>query len=140
MREQQVRRLISSTPFPRMYLYRIHREIIARNPIEHGCKNGYEHALCAEVRIKFSFPEPVVSWPGGIETRGSGSSRYRMSENFGHPVTHMQMLQISMLMLITDFCPSPLHWGKNFSFPSSLQRVASLGCFENAPLHSTWIH
>ena len=25
-------------------------------------------------------------------------------------------------------------------FPSSLQRVASLGCFENAPLHSTWIH
>ena len=46
-----------------MYLYRIHREIIARNPIEHGCKNGYEHALCAEVRIKFSFPELVVSWP-----------------------------------------------------------------------------
>ena len=30
--------------------------------------------------------------------------------------------------------------GKNFYFPSSLQRVASLGCFENAPLHSTWIH
>ena len=23
---------------------------------------------------------------------------------------------------------------------SSLQRVAFLGCFENAPLHSTWIH
>ena len=26
---------------------------IARNPIQRGCKNGYEHALCAEVRIKF---------------------------------------------------------------------------------------
>ena len=58
---QQVRGLISSTPFPRIYLYRIDREIIARNPIEHGCKNGYEHALCAEVRIKFSYPEPGVS-------------------------------------------------------------------------------
>ena len=30
--------------------------------------------------------------------------------------------------------------GEKFYFPSSLQRVASLGCFENAPLHSTWIH
>ena len=98
-----------------MYLYRIHREITAGNPIEHGCKNGYEHALYAEVRIKFSSPEPVVSWSGGIETRGSGSSRYRMSENFAHPVTHVQRLQISPLMLITDFCPSPLHWGKNFT-------------------------
>ena len=29
---------------------------------------------------------------------------------------------------------------EKFYFPSSLQRVASLGCFENAPLHSTWIH
>ena len=30
--------------------------------------------------------------------------------------------------------------GEKFYFLSSLQRVASLGCFENAPLHSTWIH
>ena len=30
--------------------------------------------------------------------------------------------------------------GEKFYFPSSLQSVASLGCFENAPLHSTWIH
>ena len=29
---------------------------------------------------------------------------------------------------------------ENFYFLSSLQRVAFLGCFENAPLHSTWIH
>ena len=36
-----------------------------------------------------------------------------MSENFGHPVTHVQKLQISLLMLKTDFCPSPLHWGQN---------------------------
>ena len=63
----------------------------------------------------FSSPEPVVSWSRGRETRGSGSSRYRMSENFWHPVAHMQNLQISLLMLITDFCPSPLHWGKNFT-------------------------
>ena len=30
--------------------------------------------------------------------------------------------------------------GKKFYFLSSLQRVACLGCFENGPLHSTWIH
>ena len=29
---------------------------------------------------------------------------------------------------------------EKFYFLSSLQRVASLRCFENAPLHSTWIH
>ena len=63
----------------------------------------------------FSSPEPVVSLSRGRETRGSGSSRYRMSENFWHPVAHVQKLQISLLMLITDFCPSQLHWGKNFS-------------------------
>ena len=32
---------------------------------------------------------------------------------FWHPVGHVQKLQISLLMLITDFCPSPLRWGKN---------------------------
>ena len=36
-----------------------------------------------------------------------------MSENFWHPVAHVQKLQISLLMLITDSCPSPFHWGKN---------------------------
>ena len=30
--------------------------------------------------------------------------------------------------------------GEKFFFLSSLQRVASLRCFGNAPLHSTWIH
>ena len=30
----------------------------------------------------FSYPKPVVSWSRGRETRGSGSSRYRMLENF----------------------------------------------------------
>ena len=63
----------------------------------------------------FSSPEPVFSWSRGRETRGSGSSRYRMSENFWHPVARVQKFQISLLMLITDFCPSPLHWGKNFT-------------------------
>ena len=29
---------------------------------------------------------------------------------------------------------------EKFYFLSSLRRVASLGCFGNAPLHSTWIH
>ena len=63
----------------------------------------------------FSSPEPVVSWSRGRETRGSGSSRYRRSENFWHPVAHLQKLQLALLMLITDFCPSPLHWGNNFT-------------------------
>ena len=39
--------------------------------------------------IPFSSPEPLVSWSRGRETRGSGRSRYRMSENFGHPVAHV---------------------------------------------------
>ena len=42
-------------------------------------------------------------------------NRYRVSQYFGHPVTHVQKLQISLLMLIADFCPSPLHWGQNFT-------------------------
>ena len=63
----------------------------------------------------FSSPEPVVSWSRGREARGSGSSRSRMSENFWHPVAHVQKLQISLLMLIKDFNPSPLHWGKKFT-------------------------
>ena len=80
----------------------------------------------------FSSPEPVVSWSRGRETRGSGSSRYRMSENFWHPVAHMQNLQISLLMLMTDFCPSPLHWGKNFT-PWALSRQWLFGdVFEKA--------
>ena len=41
-------------------------------------------------RGPFSSPEPVVSCSRGLETRGSGSSRYRMSENFWHPVAHVQ--------------------------------------------------
>ena len=52
-----------------------------------------------------------------------------MSEIFGHPVSHEQKLQISLLILITDFCLPPLHWGQNVL--SSPQSVASLGCFEN---------
>ena len=73
-------------------------------------------------QIPFSSPEPVVSWSRGrgrlqIKPSGSGdeNGRYRMSENFWHAVAHVQKLQISLLMLITDFCPSPLHWGKNFT-------------------------
>ena len=63
----------------------------------------------------FLSPEPVISWSRVKETRGSGSSRYWMSENFWHPVAHVQKLQITLLMLIMDFCPSPLHWGKKFT-------------------------
>ena len=77
-------------------------------------RKSYGMAFCL-LSCSFSSPEPVVSWSRGRETRGSGSSRYRMSENFWHPVAHVQKLQISLLMLITDFCPSPLHWGKNFT-------------------------
>ena len=67
----------------------------------------------------FSSPEPVVSWSSGLEMRGSGSSHHQIPVNCGHPVTHVQNSQISLLMLI-----------KAFHFLSSLQRVASLGCFE----------
>ena len=45
----------------------------------------------------FSSPEPVVSWSRGRETRGSGSSRYRMSENFWHPVAHGENFTSSAL-------------------------------------------
>ena len=38
-----------------------------------------------------------------------------MSKNFWHPVARVQNLQISLLMLIRDFCPSPLHRGENFT-------------------------
>ena len=47
--------------------------------------------------------------PWGRGWRGSGSSRYMMSENFWHPIAHVDKLQISLLMLITDFYPSRLH-------------------------------
>ena len=45
----------------------------------------------------------VTGWSRGLETRGSGTSRYRMSENFGNPVTLVQKLQISLLMLSLIF-------------------------------------
>ena len=57
-----------------------------------------------------SFLGHVVLKQGALE-----ASRYRMSDNCGHPVTHVQKLQTSLLMLIRDFCPSPLHWGQNFT-------------------------
>ena len=40
------------------------------------------HIVLALTVEPFSSPEPVVSWSRGWETRGSGSSRYRMPENF----------------------------------------------------------
>ena len=52
-----------------------------------------------------SFLDHVVLKRGSLEAA-------RVYENFGHPVTHVQKLQISLLMLITEFCPSPLHWGE----------------------------
>ena len=55
------------------------------------------------------------SWSSGLETRGSGSSHYQIPVNCGHQVTHVQKSQISLLMLIMDFCPSPLDWGKHFT-------------------------
>ena len=57
-----------------------------------------------------SFFVHVVLKQGALE-----ASRYWMSDNFGHPVTYVQKLQISLLMLIRGFCPSPLHWGQNFT-------------------------
>ena len=52
-----------------------------------------------------SFLDHVVLKRGSLEAA-------RVYENFGHPVTHVQKLQISLLMLITEFGPSPLHWGE----------------------------
>ena len=100
----------------------------------------YELTLLTYVS-SFLSPEPVVSWSRGRKTRGSGSSRYRMSEKkfltSGRAcakVTNITAHARNGFLSLT----APL--GEKFYFPSSLQRVASLGCFENAPLHSTWIH
>ena len=45
----------------------------------------------------------VTGWSRVLETRGSGSSPYRVSENFGHPIMLVQKLQISLLMLSLIF-------------------------------------
>ena len=42
----------------------------------------YQNHFNSADQKAFSSPEPVVSWSCGWETKGSGSSRYRMSENF----------------------------------------------------------
>ena len=54
-----------------------------------------------------------------------------MSENFGHPVTHVQKLQMITGHTHNGFLSLKAPLGKIFYFLSSLQRVASLGCFEN---------
>ena len=106
--------------------YSAERRIIFNSPLSVllACITGAlwakrdERGILREARDEgrtFSSPEPVVPWSRGWETRGSGSSRYRMSENFWHPVAQVQKLQISLLMLLTDFCPSLLHWWKNFT-------------------------
>ena len=48
------------------------------SPKNHTDKERFASSCIAT----FSSPEPVVSWSRGRETRGSGRSRYRMSENF----------------------------------------------------------
>ena len=42
-------------------------------------------------------------------------------------------------MLITEFCPSTLHWGKILLPELSPERLL-WDFFKKAPLHSTWIH
>ena len=56
----------------------------------------------------------------------------------GHSRPQSPLFLLSRVALGTRMLTAPL--GEKFYFLSSLQRVASLGCFENAPLHSTWIH
>ena len=86
---------------------------------------------CAELWIKFSSQEPVVSWSGGIATRGAGSSRlpdvrkFRTSGHACAEVTNITAHAHNGFLFPT----APL--GKKFYFLSSLQSVASLGCFEN---------
>ena len=120
-----------------MYLYRIHREIIARSPIEHGCKNGYEHALYAEVRIKFSSPEPVVFlvrwyWNEGLWKQPLPDARkFRTSGHACAEVTNITAHAHNGFLSLT----APLR--KKFYFLSSLHWMASLGCFENTDF--TWL-
>ena len=45
-------------------------------------------------------------WSRGLETTGSGSSRYRMSEHFWHPIAHVQKLQMTLAYV-------PLGWYSN---------------------------
>ena len=44
----------------------------------------------------------------GLETRGSASSCCRVSENFWHPVAHVQKLQMTLLMFHYDRPPEPV--------------------------------
>ena len=83
----------------------------------------------------FSSPEPVVSWSRGLETRGSGSSRPKDVQKFrscGHAcaeVTNITAHAHNGFLSLT----APL--GEKLYFLSSLQRVASLGCFENTDFY-----
>ena len=68
------------------------------------------------------FPRLVMwSWNKGL---------WKQPLPFWHLAMHVQKLQISLLMLIMDFCP----------FLSSLQRVSSFVLFWKYRLHSTRIH
>ena len=54
----------------------------------------------------------LVTWSGN---EGLWKKPLPDVRKFWHPVARVQNLQISLLMLITDFCPSPLHRGENFT-------------------------
>ena len=56
-----------------------------------------------------SFLGHVVGKRGALEAAVTGCQKISDIRS------HVQKLQISLLMLITGFCPSLLHWGKNFT-------------------------
>ena len=84
----------------------------------------------ADTLRPFSSPEPVVSWSLGLETMGSGSSCYRMSKisDIRSRMYRGYKYHCSCSLGIFSLT-APL--GKKFYFLSPLQRVDSLGCFEN---------
>ena len=70
------------------------------------------HSQCT---VTHSRPQSPSFLGHVVRKRGALEAAVTMSENFWHPVGHVQKLQISLLMLITDFSPSPLHWQKHFT-------------------------
>ena len=96
---------------------------------------GYVQPECTHSRPQSpSFLGHVVRKRGALEAAVTGCQkisdiRSRMCRSY-NITAHAHNVFLSLT--------APL--GKKFYFLSSLQRVACLGCFENAPLHSTWIH
>ena len=77
------------------------------------CKLYYNYKISLQwISTNYNYNENTTRMG---QARGRLWNAGLASEIFWHPVMHVQKLQISLLMRITDFCPLPLHWGKRFT-------------------------